>query len=56
MKMKYVTGLIGVWIFSDAWYSLVLYHGKGEPFWKCHSIRIIRGLLGIALIVIGSLN
>jgi len=54
--VKYAIGLIGLWIFSDAWYSLVLYSGKNEPFWKCHSIRVIRGLLGIALIVIGAVR
>jgi hypothetical protein len=54
--LDYVTGLIGMWIFSDAWYSLVLYSSKNEPFWKCHSIRVIRLLCGIALIVLGVLN
>ena len=54
--MKYATGLIGMWIFSDALYSLILYKDKGEPFWKCHSIRFIRLVLGIVLIVIGAIN
>ena len=54
--LDYVTGLIGMWIFSDAWYSLVLYSSKNEPFWKCHSIRVIRLLCGITLIVLGVLN
>lgn len=54
--MNYILGLIGMWLFSDAWYSLVLYKDKGEPFWKCHSIRIIRGILGIAVIVIGGMG
>ena len=54
--MNYTIGLIGMWIVSDAWYSLVLYKDKGEPFWKCHSIRVIRLVLGIALIVIGAVG
>jgi len=51
--ISYITGLIGLWVFSDAWYSLVLYISKGEPFWKCHSIRVIRLVLGIVLVIIG---
>ena len=54
--MTYWLGVIGCWIFSDGWYSLALYHDKGEPFIKCHSIRIIRMALGIILIVIGAVS
>ncbi|MFA4917011.1 MAG: hypothetical protein WC560_10120 [Syntrophales bacterium] len=51
----YIIGVIGTWLVSDGWYSLVLYKDKGEPFWKCHSIRVIRLLIGIALMVIGGI-
>lgn len=40
---------IGTWIISDAIYSLILYIPKNEPFWKCHSIRWIRLLMGIVI-------
>ena len=53
--MNYAIGLIGMWLLSDALYSLILYKDKREPFWKCHSIRVVRGVLGLVLIVIGAL-
>ena len=37
-------------------YSLVLYKDKGEPFWKCHSIRVIRLVLGLLLVGMGALS
>lgn len=43
---------IGVWLFSDGCYSLVLYRDKGEPFLRCHSIRVMR--MVCALVVIGA--
>ncbi|KKL96444.1 hypothetical protein LCGC14_1844370 [marine sediment metagenome] len=58
--MKYLTGLIGMWIFSDAVYSTILYlnspsyDGKTKQTWKKdHSIRVVRGVLAIALMVMG---
>jgi len=57
--MKYLTGLIGMWLFSDAVYSTVLYlnapgyEGKKQTWKRDHSIRIVRGVLGIALMYIG---
>ena len=56
MTIAYIVGLCGMWLVSDAWYSLVLYHDKGEPFWKCHSIRVIRLLIGVLLIILGGIN
>lgn len=43
--------LIGVWIISDAWFSLLTYWGK-ERFREQH-IRWIRLGLGIALVIFG---
>lgn len=55
--MNYIVGLIGMWIFCDAWFSLSLYIGRADQKWlKDHSIRVIRLLSGIALIVIGGIN
>ena len=52
MDSKLIT-IFGTWIFSDSIYSLILYIPKGEPFWKCHSIRWIRLLIGLAMMVWG---
>lgn len=43
--------MIGVWLLSDSIYSLIL-HCK-ETFWKDHSIRILRAILAIGLIIYG---
>ena len=43
--------LLGMWIFSDAWFSIHTYWGK-EGF-KEHYIRIIRLLCGIGLMIWG---
>ncbi len=49
-----------MWVFSDAILSITLYlHAKSydgtkQTWAKDHSIRIVRGLCGIALMVIGS--
>lgn len=57
--MGYPVGLIGVWIFSDAVYSYVLYahsqswRGDRQSWVKDHWVRAVRALLGIALIVMG---
>ena len=51
--MGYALGLMGMWLFSDAIYSLILYKDKGEPFWKCHSIRFIRLILAVGIMLIG---
>jgi len=42
---------IGVWLLSDSIYSLIL-HWK-ETFWKDHSIRIVRLILSVILILYG---
>jgi hypothetical protein len=43
--------IFGTWIFSDSLYSLILYIPKDEPFWKCHSIRVIRHLIGLSMMI-----
>lgn len=53
--MTYAIGLIGMWLFADAWYSLVLYHDKHEPFLRCHSIRVVRLVCGVTLMVLGAI-
>ena len=46
--------LVGMWLLSDGWFSLSLYMGKENQSWiKDHSIRIIRIVIGVGLIIIG---
>jgi len=58
--MKYLTGLIGMWILSDAILSYTLYvnapsyEGTKKQTWKKdHWVRGVRGLCGIILMIIG---
>lgn len=54
--MNYAIGLAGMWLFTDGWFSLATYIGRPEQRWlKDHSIRIIRMLLGVFLMVAGAL-
>ena len=59
--MGYFVGLIGMWIFSDAIYSYVLYahsqswRGDRQTWVRDHWVRAVRGVCGIALIVMGYL-
>ena len=60
--MGYIIGLIGMWLFCDGIISIRVYlntvneTGKKIQNWKYdHSIRLIRMLLGIALMIIGGL-
>ena len=61
--MNYATGLIGVWLLSDAIYSYSIYlqapgyQGQPKQTWrKDHWVRAVRGICGLALMVIGGLN
>ncbi len=49
----YAIGLMGMWLFCDAIISIKLYWH--ESWLSCHSIRIIRGLIGVALMVLGGI-
>ena len=60
--MGYFIGLIGMWLFCDGIISIRLYlstvdeQGKRIQNWKYdHSIRVLRSLLGVALMVLGGL-
>ncbi len=51
---------IGVWIISDAILSWTLYLNapsyEGSPkqtFWRDHWVRAVRGLMGVALVIMG---
>ena len=56
----HIMGLMGMWLFCDGIISIRIYlntvdeTGKRTQNWKYdHSIRLIRMLIGIALMVIG---
>uniref|UniRef100_A0A6M3LJ07 Uncharacterized protein n=1 Tax=viral metagenome TaxID=1070528 RepID=A0A6M3LJ07_9ZZZZ len=58
--MKYLTGLIGMWIVSDAILSYTLYlnapsyEGSKKQTWgRDHWVRAVRGVCGIALMIMG---
>ena len=60
--MPYIIGLIGMWIFTDGIISIRLYlntldeTGKKLQCWKWdHSIRVLRCICGITLMVMGGL-
>uniref|UniRef100_A0A6M3J5N9 Uncharacterized protein n=1 Tax=viral metagenome TaxID=1070528 RepID=A0A6M3J5N9_9ZZZZ len=60
--MNYLLGIFGCWIFSDALYSYSLYKGdknyKGNPqnWANDHWVRAVRGLIGIALMIMGGIG
>lgn len=57
MARNFVLGLLGMWLFCDGWFSLSIYVGIEDQDWfKDHLIRIIRCLIGIALMLIGGLT
>ena len=51
--MNYAVGLMGIWILQDALAS-ICYYPKEKWRWN-HAARLIRVLIGIALMVIGGL-
>lgn len=54
----YIIGLLGCWTFCDGVASLYLYiceKSDGQTWLRDHSFRVIRCLVGIALMVFGAL-
>ena len=58
---SYLIGIMGVWLFCDGLVSIRLYlgmkdeTGKRTQSWKYdHSIRLIRCIIGLALVWIGA--
>ena len=61
--LDYILGLAGMWIFTDGIISIRLYlktpdeTGKRLQSWKYdHSIRVLRCLVGILIMIIGGIN
>lgn len=53
--MNYAVGLIGVWVASDGIYSILYYlDDNHESWWRNHSVRILRVVLGISLVILGA--
>ena len=57
-KLDVIIACIGVWILADSIASLYTYTGdgnkaRGQSFIRDHLLRIVRGILGIILIVLG---
>lgn len=46
----YIIGLLGMWLFSDGIISIKLYWK--ESWLSCHSIRIVRIIIGLVLMVL----
>ncbi len=48
--------ILGTWLFSDALYSILLYlsadghSGKPQTWKRDHWVRVVRGVIGLALI------
>uniref|UniRef100_A0A6M3JQ65 Uncharacterized protein n=1 Tax=viral metagenome TaxID=1070528 RepID=A0A6M3JQ65_9ZZZZ len=60
---NYILGIMGTWLLCDSIISIRLYlkamdeTGQRMQSWKYdHSIRVIRGLISIGLIVMGGLG
>jgi len=60
--MGYILGLLGMWIFSDGILSWSLYLNapsyEGSPkqsFKRDHWVRLVRCLIGIAIMIMGGL-
>ena len=60
--MGYTIGLIGVWLSRDSIYSIFLYWNapsyegsQRQTFRRDHWVRVVRGLIGVALIVLGAI-
>ena len=51
--MNYAVGLMGLWILQDALASICFY--PNEKWRWNHTARLIRVLIGIALIVMGAI-
>lgn len=57
MLSPVLLAILGTWLISDAIYSIILYLGqpnfdgvKRQTWLRDHSIRIVRGLIGLTLI------
>ena len=56
--IAFLLGCLGTWIFADGVASLYTYTGnnskaKDQSFWRDHSLRIVRLIVGLVVIWIG---
>ncbi len=49
----YTLGILGMYIISDGLASWWAYYGKpGESFWRNHSLRCLRMVVGLTIIIL----
>lgn len=60
---EYLLGILGTWLLSDAIYSFSLYVNAPsydstprQTFKKDHWVRLVRGIIGILIIIIGGVR
>ena len=58
--MNYATGLIGMWLISDALFSLLVHTkpplSEHQTLLRDHSIRLARLACGVALVIMGAIG
>jgi len=61
--MIYWLGIIGCWIFADGIYSWSLYHNAStygsnvtQTFLRDHWLRLVRIIIGVAIMIIGGIS
>lgn len=58
-KLDVLIAVVGCWVMCDGIASLYTYTApdkrEGQTWWRDHSLRVVRCLLGIALIVLGAM-
>jgi len=54
VNLGYILGLTGMWLLCDAMVSIKLRWGKDD--WGYHLVRLMRGAVGICMIVLGYSN
>ena len=46
--------IMGMWLFCDGLYSLLIYTKKeGQSWWRDHSFRIVRMAIGVVMMILG---
>ncbi len=52
----YIVGLIGMWLLGDSVWSICYYLDRKEETWlRNHSVRLVRMVCALCLIIIGGI-
>ena len=54
LYLAWIIGL-GALVFSDGLASLWAYHNTKETFWRNQSLRVLRMIIGVLIVVLASL-